>query len=269
MRAKYTKPAKPARLTRVDVKRFVAGESDFAFEMKVQKTLRDLGFEIEHGGAYQDPVTGVVRQFDIRAWKHSDAHTLGLAVECKNLHQSTALLVSTVPRTEREAFHSVIKRHTGPMAFSTVDRMVNSALYLPGQAVGKSSDHVRRDKSGKELLGGDRDTFERMNQAIHSCRDLCERFVSATQKPLHRMVVPVMVVPARRLWQVDYDEGGARISAPRTVKHVSFYLSHEWGIRNPIGGQINYLISHVEILTADNLRVPTERLLSDLLLDRV
>ena len=266
-----TKPPKsqpPPRITRADLKRFLATESDFAFEMKVRQRLRELGFETEHGGAYTDPVTDKVRQFDIRAWRHEDPYTLALAVECKNFHQSNALLVSTVPRTESEAFHSVVQRHDAGYAYSSVHRTDRSSIYLPGHPVAKSTDQVRRDTSGK-FVSSDQETFERLNQAINSCKDLCERFTRRTQKPLYRVVVPVLVVPARRLWQVDYNEAGLRIGEPRTTKGVPFYLSHAWTYPGPHGpSEHTYTISHVEILTADNLQALTERLLAKVLLGR-
>ena len=48
-------------ITDRDLARFVADDSDFAFEMQVLTELRNLGFDCSHSGTYQDPVTSKIR----------------------------------------------------------------------------------------------------------------------------------------------------------------------------------------------------------------
>jgi hypothetical protein len=50
-------------ISKNDLTRFLNTESDFAFELSVIPLLRDSGWNVEHGGTYSDPVTGVNRQF--------------------------------------------------------------------------------------------------------------------------------------------------------------------------------------------------------------
>ncbi len=73
-----------------DIIEYLNSYSDFSFEIKVLNKVISLGFKCEHSGTYKDPVTGVTREFDIRATKkiHDyDKKTLYLclAIECKNV----------------------------------------------------------------------------------------------------------------------------------------------------------------------------------------
>ena len=75
-------------ITGADLTTFLNTDSDFAFEMKVLRWLENNGFCCRHSGTYRDPVTGKLRQFDIRSEITSGTGTLALAVECKNLRQN-------------------------------------------------------------------------------------------------------------------------------------------------------------------------------------
>ena len=90
-----------------DLAEFARDDSNFAFEMQVLAQLLTSGFSCVHSGTYRDPVTSKMRQFDIRASMDRDRGTLSLAVECKNLRPNSPLLLSTVPRTDAEAFHDL------------------------------------------------------------------------------------------------------------------------------------------------------------------
>ena len=57
----------PNSITQSDIAEYLNGYSDFSFEIKVLKKFTNLGYECEHGGTYEDPVTGKSREFDIRA----------------------------------------------------------------------------------------------------------------------------------------------------------------------------------------------------------
>ena len=88
-----------------DLQEYLNGYSDFSFEIRALKMLRDHRIDCEHGGYYEDPVTGKPRQFDIRARvkNAADKRVLRMAVECKNLRENFPLLVSCVPRQADEA----------------------------------------------------------------------------------------------------------------------------------------------------------------------
>ena len=112
--AKTTKSDSP--ITEADLREYLKTRADFAFEMRVLKTLRNLGFECEHGGTYKDPITQKVRQFDIRARRTQGPFHLWLAVECKNLQAGRPLLVHAVARRETEAYHQLVLRREVPEA---------------------------------------------------------------------------------------------------------------------------------------------------------
>ena len=100
-------------ITAKDLADFVSGSSDFGFEMAVLARLVEEGFSCSHSGTYRDPVTGKIRQFDIRAFIDRGDSTLALAVECKNLRPNNPLLLSAVPRTSAEAFHDILTFRPG------------------------------------------------------------------------------------------------------------------------------------------------------------
>jgi hypothetical protein len=92
-----------------EVKAFVQSEDDFGHELRVMNVYSSVAsnccpgvfFETpEHGKAYIDPVSGKMRQFDYRFWILGRALNgagfdkgLFLAVECKNLHESSPLIL--------------------------------------------------------------------------------------------------------------------------------------------------------------------------------
>jgi hypothetical protein len=247
--------AKPKRdpITDKDLADFVDNDSDFAFEMQVVAQLRSIGFECSHSGTYQDPVSDKIRQFDIRAFKHQGPYTLALAVECKNLRPDCPLLLSTVPRVAAEAFHDTIVREANPHLPVPKVRPVlgNLSVYRLGEMVGKKTDQVSRDKD--DFVRDDGKTFDKINQAVNSCRDLVRKFVVTADQLFTRVVVPVLVVPASLLWQVDYLADGKLLVRPRNVARATLFLNHSWPVESQYGTIINYRLSHIEFVTIDAL----------------
>jgi hypothetical protein len=240
-----------APVEEADLRRFVSEGSDFAFEMRVLSSLRAAGFACSHSGTYQDPITGKIRQFDLRAERIDGRCRLALAVECKNLRDTAPLLLSAVPRSATEAFHNVI--HTPQDAIYTSVRELNGqdSLYKPGEMVGKATDQVRKDSKGV-VASDDQATFEKMSQAVNSTRDLNIRH-SATASRLITAVVPVLVVPEGRLWQVEYSDGGEVQKQPYQLSKSSVFLDHVWEFGNQGRGIREYHLSHIECLSIDAL----------------
>lgn len=58
---------KNKEISESDVLEYVEEQSDFAFELRVHRQLLACGFECEHGGTYEDPITSKIRQFDQQA----------------------------------------------------------------------------------------------------------------------------------------------------------------------------------------------------------
>jgi hypothetical protein len=236
-----------ASIDAADLQRFVEEASDFAFEMRVLSCLCEAGFTCSHSGTYQDPITGKLRQFDIRAERADDRCRLALAVECKNLRENAPLLLSAVPRTSAEAFHNIL--HTAPDAIWTSVREMRGpqSAYKPNEMVGKAMDQVRKDSNGI-LNSDDRATFEKMSQAVNSTRDLIARH-SATTSNLFTAVVPVLIVPEGRLWQAEYSEGGEIQKQPYQLSKSTFFLDHVWPFGNQARGVHEFRLSHIDCLT--------------------
>src|SRR5437867_2805954 len=92
-----------------DLSEYLKTDDDFAFELEILRScLKGGGFNVEHGGAYRDPVTGKDRQFDIRLSISKERCVVRLAIECKNLKSNFPLMVSRVPRRAQENFHDVM-----------------------------------------------------------------------------------------------------------------------------------------------------------------
>ena len=239
----------------MDLEEFVGSNSDFAFEMQVFAKLRALGFECAHSGTYCDPVTDKIRQFDIRAFKDVGNSTLALAVECKNLRPNNPLLLSAVPRTEHESFHDIVVwKSTVGHVMPQLTRAVTGreSAYRPGEMVAKKTDQVGRDTS-EALVSNDEATFEKLNQAVNSCRDLVHSCVLNSSPPLVRAIVPLLIVPSGLLWQVEYDLDGNLKTDPRQVAHTSLFLNHTWSVDLGVGRKIFYRLSHIDLGTLDAL----------------
>jgi hypothetical protein len=245
---------KPERILAEDVREFVERDSDFGFEMKVLNQLRSLNFECSHSATYQDPVTDLIRQFDIRAQKQIRNCTLKLSVECKNLRENCPLLLSSVPRTSVESFHQIMSQLTSHLRGAmTVQTVEPSNIYKPGEMVAKKTDQIGRQQRSGELFRDDKPTFEKLNQALNSSRDLVQSAARADgPAPFHTVIVPVLVVPSKLLWQVDYGEDGALLVKPRNVERASLLIDHTWKVLGMFS-EYPYRLSHLEIVTLDGL----------------
>lgn len=219
---RMAKQPKGDGITEADLLAFVKGDSDFGFEMRVLSALRKLEFDCSHSGTYQDPVTNKIRQFDIRAEKDIPGNTLALAVECKNYSPHHPLLLSAVPRTEGEAFHDLLVHSSGLNHSLKRPSVGANTPYVEGGMVGKKADQVRRIAAGRptdsyRLESDDTATFEKLNQAVNSCKDLVLKFTRKTIPPYIRAVVPVLIVPNGLLWMVEYASDGTLKVAPHLV----------------------------------------------------
>lgn len=253
----------PNPITKAELDKFVAEDSDFGFEMSVLAELRALGFECSHSGTYSDPVTKKIRQFDLRATIEKANCKLGLAVECKHLR--SPLLISAVPRTSKEAFHSVIEYVGGNSMFHSPVECIEVArgatIYGENKSVGKKTDQIRRENA--KLVSDDSATFDKIGQAINSAEDLVQDMVSEEKKaPAFRVVAPVLAVPMGLLWQVDYDADGRRLIEPRAVDHATCYVDHAWKANVGIHF-VWYRISHLEIVAANFLAQAVEEWMGD------
>jgi hypothetical protein len=231
-----------------DVKEFLKTEADFTFEMRTLHRLRSIGFDCQHGGSYIDPNTSRMRQFDIRARRVEEGYlALWCAVEAKNLRVTSPLLIHMVKRTDKEAFHDVIIR----VPVTHVPRRVRissyDSAYRPDEFVGK-----RHDQVGSK--GSDSDVYQRFNQAMNSARNLIEEAAAGPHSLGAFAIVPVVVVPEKRLWQVKYDEDGSQIGEPEQVDYCPYFINLAWDVGSPAAPMTPYVMSHLEVVTLSGLK---------------
>lgn len=253
----------PSVISAGDLLEFASTNSDFGFEMQVLKCLRDQGFACDHSGTYRDPVTGKIRQFDIRAYLERGGSQLALAVECKNIRPTSPLLLSAVPRNNTEAFHDLFVRRMahGSTHFEVQSCTGDASVYKVGELVGKRTDQVSRNTSSRELQSNDEVAFDKWNQAVNSCQEMVvngslqmmHMMPNTNSPPPRRVIVPVLVVPTGRLWRLNYSSDGAILGSPHQVNRVAFFLNHSWPFPSTYGGTLIYRLSHVEVLTFDEL----------------
>lgn len=250
-----------------DIEEYLKGYSDFSFEILVKRQLSLLGFDVQHGGTYEDPVTGKAREFDIRAVKvvnlaENLIFRLCLSVECKNIREYFPLVIHCTPRTLKEAYQELVvsSRNTSPVTFNKFGFPLivkgDRSVYPAKDPVGKSCDQVGR-KEGKdaELVSNDGDVFDKISQAINSSFDMLKHshFQGDDKFTVVSSVVPVLVVPERRLWTVWYDNQGNIEQGPTQTQAVSYYIDRSYCFDEMPGSLQNYSLSHLEIITFDFL----------------
>lgn len=246
------------------IESFLNTNSDFAFEIKVLRSLRRLGLSCRHGGTYEDPVTRKTRQFDIYAeggrTDRRDLSKFSFAVECKNLRRNFPLLVHRLPRDSSESYLDVMfARPSSRSAMMMPDcseriRLLGTVSpYVPGEPAGKAYDQVGRSEKG-DIFSNDQDVFEKMSQALNAAHQLLEEaYVKAckVRSAAFVITVPVLVVPAETLWAVDYDHDGNVTSGPQVVSGATVYVGKEWSVGGNLGHSC--ALSHLEIVTIDHL----------------
>jgi hypothetical protein len=238
-----------------DISEYLKSDDDFAFELQILRSCQVGGFDVQHGGAYQDPVTRKDRQFDIRLTAAKERLIVKLAVECKNLKPHFPLVVSRIPRLAEESFHDILISRQSPLADSGLmgNNVQKITVFGPGvvfqrnEFVGKSTAQIGRAKSG-EIIAGDVEVYEKWSQALGSAFDLlsasardCE-FVNADAAAT--VVFPVLVIPDGTLWTVDYSSDGEQLGDPRQLDHCEVFLGKKFDATD-----FEYTASHLLIFT--------------------
>ena len=252
---------KDIAITENDIHEYLQQYSDFAFEVKVLQKLNSLGFECQHAGTYEDPVTGKTREFDIRAEKQKelDGHAffqLYLSVECKNLRENFPLVVHCLPRESAERYLDLIWSSTESNILGIFEHSKRIAIddincpYEEKLAVGKSCDQVGRSLQG-DVLGNDSAVFDKISQAISASYDLVSKAHYAGDKfnEVITIVVPMLVVPDDRLWTVCYERSGEIKNQPQITNNVEYYIDKSWLVgKGEHERSIRYFLSHMEIV---------------------
>lgn len=266
---------KDIQITAREIAEFADNSSDFGFELKVLSQLSALGIECEHGGTYEDPVTQKPRQFDIRALIEGNGCRIRMAIECKNIRENFPLVIFTVPRSQRECYHTIIYSHSPLKDHDLFKDQLNSkyshtlkshgstlvmkdefSFYSANAPVGKACSQVGRTAHNGELTGNDAEVYDKWYQAIHSAYDLVDYanydWETSQDKKCFTVIFPMLVVPNNRLWSIGYTQDGCRTGAPKQIDRICFYLDKFVESSDRLTG-IPAQFSHLEILTEDGL----------------
>lgn len=247
-----------------DITAYLESSSDFAFELRCRKELIRIGYDVEHGGSYADPITGKPRQFDIRARRIACGRHVLCAVECKNLKLWFPLLMMCTPRNADESFHELVvcephQRSEAIGKFVKGDDPILSShnyratptetVYSLNDPVGKSLAQVGLTASDGSITANDAEVYEKWSQAVASADALAEEAARAhesRQPNVLSLVLPVLVVPNQTLWQVTYNDEGTVVSPPKQCDRCQHFLN-----RRVSGG---LTLSHLEIVTFNGLK---------------
>jgi len=249
-----------------DIKEYLDNYSDFSFEIKVVRTLTEHNFICQHGGTYEDPVTGKAREFDIRAVRsypleEKKTYRMCLSVECKNIKENFPLVVHCTPRTDIECYQDLVWSHRNEFG-SQIDANPltlknNLSGYSIDDPVGKSCDQVGRKGPESDLKPSDADIFDKISQAINSAYDFIKQSQNTSPKTIVvSSIVPVLVIPKGRLWRVCYDDSGNITEGPSLVSWVSYYIGKTWpaSVSSAYGQYTHdHRLSHLEIIELDSL----------------
>jgi hypothetical protein len=263
--AKPTAPTLTVSLKPADVKRVILQDDDFGHEMRVGNifgvirryvTSSDNKIAPEHGGTYTDLHAGKPRQFDYRFQirnRYDKSRCVFLAVECKNLHESSPLVVCGRSRTHEEAYHTFIESSRTP-PFS-VTRKTGNSIYTLGEFVGKSLVRLKNESSGQLKSASDSDVYDRWSQALSSSVELAERAGSLSNDSKNypdypdkvlSMIMPVVVVPDGLLWKASYDQAGQISEDPALVEECEFFVGR-FRIEDSNSSQNN--LTHIHFVT--------------------
>lgn len=265
----------PDAITQSDIEEYLNDYADFSFELRVLKELTDLKLQCQHGGTYDDPITGKSREFDIRTLLQNKFIRIHLSIECKNLHENFPLVVHCLKRRVNESYNELIytfdpeKNYDSNSMIAAIQgnskSLRNSGfnLYSKDEYVAKSTDQVGR-RTDRTITASDGGVFEKISQAINSSRDLISEGydLDATEQSYLTFVCPVLVVPDSTLWQVKYSDDGARVGLPEPATHVSYFIGKEWTVGSGLY-KLTYTISHLELITFSQVKEFVDKYLRD------
>lgn len=239
----------PKPINSSDLTNYLSSTDDFQFEIDVFRSCAQYDAAAEHGGTYQDPVTGKDRQFDIRMKFTQGSCVLRLAVECKNLKLNYPLLVSRVPRRREEAYHEAIR--VGRFGLDSQPFSSAHTVYRKGELVGKSTTQVGRTLNG-DITSGDAEVYDKWSQALASSLDLlclaAHEPEAKTGEVVTTVVLPVLVVANDTLWAADYSLKGERIDEPHQLNDCTIYIGKKYSFstsRHPL----QHRLSHLHVFT--------------------
>lgn len=262
-------------VTAEEIKKLIEQEGDFGHEMRVGHALESMPVDknefeptwlspIAHGETYIDSITGKPRQFDYRfkifhyesPETDSRLHCFHIAIECKNLHTASPLVVCGRPRNDREAKHQIIDSESRNV-FTAPPIRFGKNLYQKNEFVGKSLLRVRKDGTQKLKVEFDSDLYDKWSQALQSSVDLVHDAVYLSHRnnsrPACSIVLPMVVVPNGSLWRTEYRPDGFVSGMPEQVEHSEFFVGKEILTDKPIGSVDKVVLTHIHFVTLTGL----------------
>ena len=117
--------------------------------------------------------------------------------------------------------------------------------------MGKSTKQVGKDKEDN-FRATDNELFEKWNQALNSAQDLVEESYWGGENIRNACflstVIPIVVLPNKRLYVAHYDIDGNLVCDPQQVSRCSCFVDRCYQMNNV--PPVEYIISHIEIMTS-------------------
>lgn len=276
------------------IRGLVSESDDFAFEMRILRTLREkagdsLPSRILHGGMYSDPIRREPRQYDFSFEIGRGALAVRLAIECKNVFRLSPVVVSGCERIAREARHDIIAWGRGVLERKEITRtggisvtipVKNSAIFPKSEFVGKSVGKLRPPKGSAKsgalnegyALTNDSELYDPWSQAVAHAATIAK---SATDRPREptsgkaanprfTICLPVVVLPDQTLWAVKYDENGEMEGEPALVNQCDVYRDQRFTLVEQQGFFQTFDVSHFRFCTERGLANLVHRLATPL-----
>ncbi len=202
--------------------------SHIQFELTVKRIL-EKKLNVTHGGRYHDPATQKIREFDLLGHEHGVRigssseffNRLELAVECKNIHESNALIIGC-----RKAFCEDLN---GFMVMSRSDEI--SHFNHTNISLSKDFDLKVLSNDGGDFIGTEilevkpsgKEVYDKWSQALNHAMYRYPRLVSQTVQGSvftgYVACIPIFVVPNDRLFRVVNEKSGAK-----AVESIDFQI---------------------------------------------
>ncbi len=272
------------------IRGLVSESDDFAFEMRILRTLREsaghsLPSRVLHGGMYSDPIRGEPRQYDFSFEIGRGALAVRLAIECKNVFSLSPVVVCGCDRIAREARHDIIVWGRGVLERKETSRtggisvtipVRNSAVFPKSEFVGKSVGKLRPPKGPTKsgaindgyALTNDSELYDPWSQAVAHAATIAKSAASRPREPVGDSVanptfticLPVVVVPDQTLWAVKYGESGEMEGEPTPVNQCDIYRDQRFTLVEQREFFQTFEVSHFRFCTESGLAKLVRRL---------
>lgn len=221
-----------------EMSQYVENSNSFGFELRVFQLCEAFRLQAWHGEIYPDPISGKERQFDIRARREIGGFSINLAIECKTISPSHALLVNRVRRERKDNFYDLVvgKYPVGNSRFEHVFPRMDGHRISESLFVGRGLEfpHLKefRDKNRVERFlepGRETDIYDRWSQAVASAHAWLLDMINENPRynePIKKtasLILPILVVSDGSLWALDCEK--SRIEPPKRVKSAELYLN--------------------------------------------